>query len=107
MSLDNLPAKIQSNPGTPGSALIVKGLLLHAKEFIEDTFAKRGRDTRSVIRYGNLQRRPTFASGILHGRTDRNRTVSRRVLERIAQQVGEHHRQPCLVSPQKSAFPVT
>ena len=106
MGFDNLTAKIESDTGTPRSALVANGLLFHAKEFVEDPLAERGRNSRSAIRHGDLHQRLSTISGILHGRSDRNRAAARRVLERVAQKIDEDHRQSCRIAKQESGLPV-
>ena len=106
MRLDNLAAQIEPDTGTPGSGMVADGLLFNAKEFVEDTLAKRRRNARSAIRHGDLQQRLSTISGILHGPSDRNRATARRVLERVAQKIGENHRQSCGIAKQESGLPV-
>ena len=103
MRFDNLPAKIKPDTGTPSSALLADGMLFHTKEFVEDSLAKSGAELR--IRYPSrrfaaapFRPFPVFCMDA----SDRNRAAARRVLESVAQKIGEDHRQSGGVATQEA-----
>src|SRR5262249_47007077 len=62
--LVNFPAKIQPDTSATDAFVALSDMVFHAKELLEDSLPKLGRDTRSLVRHGNLHCRQAVHLGI-------------------------------------------